>query len=143
MRWKLALAFLLLPLAFLLPLERIPEPTAPQKEYVQKPWRIEPTETVVALVCLHRATIDGIKAVLERDLNGGGVKPITAKAIKDGECWKLPEPTMLKIEEYGGLGDVIFPVPDEDSRWSKRVVLFEAVRVRNFWTLLEVPLLTN
>jgi hypothetical protein len=143
MRWKLVLLVLLLPLFLLLPSERPPEPTAPRKEFVQKPWRIEPATVGVAVVCQHRATIEAIKEVLETEQVADSIKAMSAKAVKEGECWRLPEPIELPIEEYTKIGEVPFPVAGEDSRWSKSVVLFEAVRVRNFWTLLEVPLLAN
>jgi hypothetical protein len=130
---------LLIPAILLLTLPGLPEPSQPRPT---KFFQTEPPTALVAVVCLHRSTVDQIIDLLLTDQRPDQVKGVLRKEVALGECWTLPEPIEMEIAEYTTPSEQTFPVPDED-RWSRRVVLFEAIRVRSYWTILELPLFAS
>ncbi len=99
------------------------------------PLRTEPTRMMVSIVCQHRATIETIIELFEAENGPKAGMTTFANEAKRGECIKFPEEIDLPIEEYTTLRDI----PVEHPQIPSQSILFEAVRVRNLWTILQVP----
>jgi hypothetical protein len=130
MRCLLAAVFLML--SVLIPGSAVADPEIP----IPLPYtgfRIEPEEITTTIFCLHRRTIQSYIDLYEEGIDRDRINGYLKKDFAKGECVTSKTPLTFKIDEYTTLGTVV--IGDSPSQGN----LLEAVRVKRYWTILNVP----
>lgn len=132
MRWFLA-ALLLMALTLVPGSSNPPNLGSPYFSHVQDTFENVPKSVGVLILCRHRETVEDMMDIFEAQTNEKPSTYMLEKHIKVGECYQLPRPIEMSIDEVGPLRSNMVIV---EGASLGQGIAYRAIRVQKFWTAM-------